>query len=82
MTKILANSQRLIVFLTWKNFDLKNKGLGSGIQDLGFGIQKKPIPDPRSRGQKSTRSRIRIRNTGPDIPTRRTRSAKVHRENV
>jgi hypothetical protein len=31
--------------------------------DLGSGIRKKPIPDPGSRGQKGTRSRIRIRNT-------------------
>jgi hypothetical protein len=38
-------------------------GLGSGIRDLGSGIQKKPIPDPGSRGQKGTGSRIRIRNT-------------------
>jgi hypothetical protein len=30
---------------------------------LGSGIRKKPIPDPGSRGQKGTRSRIRIRNT-------------------
>jgi hypothetical protein len=31
-------------------------GLGSGIQDPGFG--KKPIPDPGSRGQKGTGSRL------------------------
>jgi hypothetical protein len=30
---------------------------------LGSGIPKKPIPDPGSRGQKGTGSRIRIRNT-------------------
>jgi hypothetical protein len=30
---------------------------------LGSGIRKKPIPDPGSRGQKGTVSRIRIRNT-------------------
>ncbi len=30
---------------------------------LGSGIQKKPIPDPESRGQKGTRSRILFRNT-------------------
>ncbi len=37
--------------------------LGSGIRDPGSGIWKKPIPDPGSRGQKGTGSRIRIRNT-------------------
>ncbi len=37
--------------------------LGSGIRDPGSGIRKKPIPDPGSRGQKGTGSRIRIRNT-------------------
>jgi hypothetical protein len=31
---------------------------------LGSGIRKKPVPDPGSRGQKCTRSRIRIHNTG------------------
>ncbi len=30
---------------------------------LGSGIRKKPIPDPESRGQKGTGSRIQIRNT-------------------
>jgi hypothetical protein len=30
---------------------------------LGSGIRKKPIPDPESRGQKGTGSRIRIHNT-------------------
>jgi hypothetical protein len=30
---------------------------------LGSKIRKKPIPDPGSRGQKGTVSRIRIRNT-------------------
>ncbi len=30
---------------------------------MGSGIRKKPIPDPESRGQKGTGSRIRIRNT-------------------
>jgi hypothetical protein len=37
---------------------------GSGIRDPRSGIRKKPIPDPGSRGQKGTGSRIRIRNTG------------------
>jgi hypothetical protein len=31
--------------------------------DPRSGIRKKPIPDPGSRGQKGTGSRIRIRNT-------------------
>jgi hypothetical protein len=30
---------------------------------LGSGIRKRHIPDPESRGQKGTGSRIRIRNT-------------------
>ncbi len=38
---------------------LKNMGFGSEIRD-----PDKPIPDPGSRGQKGTGSRIRIRNTG------------------
>ena len=33
----------------------------------GPGIRNKPIPDPGSRGQKGTVSRIRIRNTGNTI---------------
>ncbi len=45
---------------------LKNMVLDSGIRDPGSG--KKPIPDPRSRGQKGTGSRIRIRNTGIKDP--------------
>jgi hypothetical protein len=36
--------------------------------DLGSGIRKKPIPDPGSRGQKGTGSRIRLRNTGLRAP--------------
>jgi hypothetical protein len=39
-------------------------GLGSRIRDPRSGIREKPIPDPGSRGQKGTGSRIRIRNTG------------------
>jgi hypothetical protein len=44
-------------------------GLGSRIQDQRSGIRKKPIPDPGSgfRGQKGTRSRIRIRNTDQNV---------------
>ncbi len=38
-------------------------GLGSEIRDLRSGIREKPIPDPGSRGQKGTGSRIRIRNS-------------------
>ncbi len=38
-------------------------GLGSWIRNPRSGIRKKPILDPGSRGQKSTGSRIRIRNT-------------------
>ncbi len=42
-------------------------GLGSGIRDPRTGIRKKPIPDPGSRGQKGTGSRIRIRNTASQV---------------
>jgi hypothetical protein len=40
--------------------------LALSSKKYGFGIQDpdKPIPDPGSRGQKGTGSRIRIRNTG------------------
>jgi hypothetical protein len=41
--------------------------------DLGSGIRKKPIPDPGSRGQKGTGSRIRIRNTGSRIEYRKNK---------
>ncbi len=56
--KIWANFQRIIELFTKKNCQkaLKNKVLGSGIR-------RKPIPDPGSRGQKGTGSRIRICNT-------------------
>ncbi len=37
--------------------------MGFGIRDPRSGIRKKPIPDPGSRGQKGTESRIRICNT-------------------
>ncbi len=33
------------------------------VRDPRSGIRKKPIPDPGSRGQEGTGSRIRIRNT-------------------
>jgi hypothetical protein len=39
----------------------------SGIRDPGSGKNLFPIPDPGSRGQKGTRSRIRIRNTAPNV---------------
>ncbi len=42
---------------------LRSQKYGFGIRDTVSGIRKKPIPDPRSRGQKGTGSRIRIRNT-------------------
>ncbi len=40
---------------------------GSEIRDPRTEIREKPIPDPGSRGQKGTGSRIRIRNTGSII---------------
>ena len=43
------------------NKGLKNMGLVSGIRDPGSEIREKLIPDPGSRGQKGTGSRIQIR---------------------
>jgi hypothetical protein len=54
------------IYKELKNFLPKKLSLRSvkfGFFDLGSGIRKKTIPDPRSRGQKGTGSRIRIRNT-------------------
>jgi hypothetical protein len=39
------------------------------VWDPRSGIRKKPIPDPGSRGQNGTGSRIRIRNTEKNIPS-------------
>jgi hypothetical protein len=53
---------------------------------LGSGIWRKPIPDPGSRGQKGTGSRIRIRNTGrkmlkqdniPEVKTIRLKTRRM-----
>jgi hypothetical protein len=48
--------------MNYRTFYQKNSKYGLGIRDPGSGIRKKPIPDPGSRGQKGTGSRIR--NTG------------------
>jgi hypothetical protein len=65
--KIWANFQRIVEVFTQKMFNMLSNiwvwDLGFGIRDPRSGIRKKPIPDPGSRGQKGTGSRIRIRNT-------------------
>jgi hypothetical protein len=56
--KILANFQRIIELFTQK--------IVTKLSKYGFGIrdpEKNLFPDPGSRGQKGTGSRIRIRNT-------------------
>ncbi len=58
--KIWANFQRIIEFFIQK---IVNKLSKIRVGDPGSEIRKKPIPDPGSRGQKGTGSRIRIRNT-------------------
>jgi hypothetical protein len=57
--KIWANFQRTIELFTQKIVTKLS------TQKYGFGIRdpEKPIPDPGSRGQKGTGSRIRISNT-------------------
>jgi hypothetical protein len=63
----LANFKKIIELFTQKLVTKLSKiwvrDPGSGIRDPRSGIRKKPIPDPGSRGQKGTGSRIRIRNT-------------------
>jgi hypothetical protein len=70
--KIWANFQRILELFTPKIVSKFSKiwvwDPGSEIRDPGCWIRKKPIPDPGSRGQKGTGSRIRIRNTEIDIP--------------
>jgi hypothetical protein len=59
--KIWANFQRIIELFTQKIVTKLSK---IWVWDPRSGIRKKHIPDPGSRGQKGTGSRIRIRNTG------------------
>jgi hypothetical protein len=63
--KIWASLQRIIELSTQKIVIKLSKiwvwDPGSEIRDLESG--KKPVPDPESRGQRGTGSRIRIRNT-------------------
>jgi hypothetical protein len=66
---IWANFQRIIELLP-KKLSLSSQKYRFGIRDPRSG--KKPIPDTGSRGQKSTGSRIRIRNSGLPVPARPT----------
>jgi hypothetical protein len=54
--KIWANFQRIIELFTQKIVSQLSK---IWVRDPGSEIRKKPIPDPGSRGQKGTGSRIR-----------------------
>ncbi len=54
--------KELLTFLP-KKCSICSQIYGFGIRDPRSGIRKKPLPDPGSRGQKGTGSRIRIRNT-------------------
>ncbi len=58
--EIWANFQRITELFTQKIVTKLSK---IWVWDLGSGIRKKPIPDPGSRGQKGTGSRMRISNT-------------------
>ncbi len=58
--KIWAIFQRIIEVFTKK---IVKKLFKIWSWDLGSEIREKHIPDPGSMGKKSTRSRIRIRNT-------------------
>jgi hypothetical protein len=70
--KIWANLQRIIELSTQKIIIKLSK---IWVWDPGSEIRKKPIPDPGSRGQKGSESRIRIRNTARALtvtPTKNT----------
>jgi hypothetical protein len=60
-------SKNYRTFFLPKKLSLSTQKYGFGIRDPRSGIRKKPIPDPGSRGQKGTGSRIRIRNTGKKL---------------
>jgi hypothetical protein len=66
--KFWPNFPRIIEVFTQKIVTKPSKiwvwDPGSGIRDPGSGKNLFRIPDPGSRGQKGTGSRIRIRNTG------------------
>jgi hypothetical protein len=62
--KFLANFQRIIEIFSQK-LSICSQKYGVGIRDPGS--EKKSIPDPGSRGQKGTGSRIRIRNTAVNL---------------
>jgi hypothetical protein len=55
--KIWANFQRIVEVFTQKIFNMLSN-IWVEIRDPRSGIRKKPIPDPGSRGQKGTGSRI------------------------
>jgi hypothetical protein len=60
--KIWANLQRIIELST--QTIVSSQKYGFGIRYPGSGENLFRIPDPGSKGQKGTGSRIRIRNTG------------------
>jgi hypothetical protein len=66
---IWANFQRIVEVFTQKIFNMLSN---IWVWDPGSEIRKKPIPDPGSRGQKGTGSRIRIRNTGRKYKVEKT----------
>jgi hypothetical protein len=61
--KIWANLQRIIELFTQK-IVIKLLKDGFRIRDPRSGIQKKPIPDPGTRGQKGTGSQIQDPGSG------------------
>ncbi len=66
--KIWPNFPRIIEVFTQK---IVTKPSKIRVWDPRSGIRKKPIPDPGSRGQKGTGSRIRIRNNAFRIRIRK-----------
>ncbi len=65
--KIWADFQRIKELFTQKIVNKLSKNMGLGSVVSAIRDPENSIPDPRSRGQKGTGSRIRIRNTAKKV---------------
>jgi hypothetical protein len=76
--KIGAIFKELLKFLPQK-FSICSQIYGFGIRDPRSGIRKKPIPDPGSRSQKGTGSRIRSATLDKIVKIQKKNILKIRR---